>query len=135
MIYLVSTLSILLFIIFFLLLKIVTVAKQAINTCNMAMATLTNADLEDEEKEVIIQRASISLLKSFISILFRSLISMAVSIVPILIFDQLDYVKMEETYSFLSRWDVIIVASLIVTLLYLVIQVYLSTRARICPSK
>jgi hypothetical protein len=101
----------------------------------MAMATLTNADLEDEEKEVIIQRASISLLKSFISILFRSLISMAVSIVPILIFDQLAYVKMEETYSFLSRWDVIIVASLIVTLLYLVIQVYLSTRARICPSK
>ena len=135
MIYLVSTLSILLFISFFLLLKIVKVAKQAISTCNMAMATITHSDLEDEEKEVIIQRASISLLKSFISILFRSLVSLAISMVPIWAFDQLDYVKMEETFSFLSRWDVITVATLIVTLSYLATRVYLSTRARICPSK
>ena len=122
MIYIVSTLSILLFLVFFVFLKIVSKGKQAIRTCKMAVDTFSNPDLEDEEKEKIIQRASIDLFKIFFSIVFRSLASLALSIVPIWLFDTFNWVKMEETFSFLSRWDVLIIAFIITTIMYLILR-------------
>tara|TARA_R110002074_G_scaffold145034_1_gene293184 strand:+ start:53382 stop:53789 length:408 start_codon:yes stop_codon:yes gene_type:complete len=135
MIYLVTTLSILLFILFFFLLNVVKSSVQALRTCNMAMSTITNPDLDDEEKENIVQRASLSLLKSFASILFRSLLSLGGSVAPILAFDYFNYVPMQATYDFMSRLDVIIIATAIVTLLYLFARLFQYTRARLCPSK
>lgn len=137
MIYLISvtSLSILLFILFFILLNIVTVAKRAIVTSNSAMVAIRSPDLDDEEKEDLVQAASITLLISFFSILIRSVICLGVSAIPIVAFDYLQYVPMQDSYDFMSRMDVIIIASVIVTLLYLITLLFKFTRARLCPSK
>ena len=73
------------------------------------------------------QRASIELLSAFISIFFRGGLAIVVSFVPIWLASLTDLTTTEKIVSFLSRWDVIVIATIVVTAGYAI-------KVRVWPS-
>lgn len=114
MMILVALLSVSLFLIAFWRLKITRVGTDAIKTANSAVATMKDKSLDDEAREKAIQGASIKLFKSFFSILIRSALALAVSFLPIYLAHLSGLAAMDDVIGFLSRWDVIVIISVVI---------------------
>ena len=83
---------------------ILPVARGALNT-------IQNQALGDDEKERAIQRATVRLARSLVSIVIRSAFTLAVSLVPLVAAEYFGWADIDEVIAFLSRWDVILIVS------------------------
>lgn len=120
MIILVATLSIALFMIALHFTGIIRVAAGILPVVRASLSTINDAQLDDDKKEQAIQAASLFLAKSFFSILLRSLLTLAISALPILGAHYAGLVELDASTAFLSRWDVILVATAIIVIGYIV---------------
>lgn len=111
MIILVALLSIIFFLIAFWRLKISHICVGAIKTAQSAVTTMGDKSLGDEDRERVVQGASIKLFAAFFSISVRSIMALVVSFIPIYLAHLTGLATIDAVVGFLSRWDVIAVIS------------------------
>ena len=115
MIYAVAALAIAVFMIAFFVLRIVAVAKTAINTSREVGRMLTNPELGDEHREQVMQKASLSLLGNFVSITLRGTAALALSYLSLLAADAAGMARLEDVVTLLSGWEAIVVITVVLT--------------------
>ncbi|MGI9356147.1 MAG: hypothetical protein ACR2PF_13420 [Rhizobiaceae bacterium] len=98
---------------------LVPASAKAMVTSRSAVQTMLDGDKEDEEKERILQQDSLKLIGNLGSILLRGVVVIAASLLPLVVFDKANLASISDSTALLMRWDVILVASIIATLIYL----------------
>ncbi len=118
--YLAAFLTVAIFVAALWLFGIVSVAANAVEISRDSTRTIRDPALSDEDKERTLQRASLTLLRSFVSITARGAAAIGASLLPMLAFEAAGLARFWDIVDFLSTWEAIIVASVLVTLAYLV---------------
>lgn len=118
MVVVVAAASVVAFLVAFAVLQIVSQCKSAIGVAHGAVGTIKDPGLTDLDREKLVQKASITLIKLFVSILVRSSLSLFIAAIPIWIAEKTSFAESEAVIEFLSRWDVIIATSLIIIILF-----------------
>ena len=106
---------------------VVEVGNTLMGSVNKAFETLFDKSINDENREKILQKASIDLFGIFFSILFRFALIFLVSFMPIWIMSLMGFVVIDEVIAFLSRWDVIIIVTVLMTLGYFIVMRFKSS--------
>ena len=119
MIIAVAVASILAFVLVFWKAGVVPAAQKAIATASHAGKVMSSKELDDEVKEKEVQKAAIGLLGSVGSITIRSVLSLVGAAVPIYGAKAAGLVSADAVIDFLSRWDVIIIVSVVMIAGYL----------------
>ncbi len=112
--------SILAFVIVFWKAGVVGAAQKAIATASHAGKVMSSKELDDDAKEKEVQKSAIGLLGSVGSITVRSLIPLIAAGIPIYGAEAAGLVSADAVIDFLSRWDVIIIVSVVMIAGYLV---------------
>jgi hypothetical protein len=99
---------------------VIGVAGGVLTTTQDAVATMRDRSLDDAAREKAIQRASLRLLSDVGSILVRGALSVAVSLVPVWLADATGLATFEAVFGFLSRWDVVVIASAVMIAGYVI---------------
>jgi uncharacterized protein YhhL (DUF1145 family) len=99
---------------------VVRVSTGVLVIVHGAFATMRNSSLDDETREKELQKASVKLFGSFISILCRSALTLLISFLPIYLASLIGFVKIKDVIYFLSRWDVIASASIVIVAGYII---------------
>ena len=102
------------FIVAFALLGIVRVASGVLATARNALGAMKDDDLSDEEREKIVQAASIKLLGAFFSILLRSVGALLAAFLPIWLAGMTGLASEDAVLAFLSRLDVILITTVVI---------------------
>jgi hypothetical protein len=98
--------------------RVVPVVGEMLATARGAAATMKDSALDDRAREKAVQRASIQLFSHAASIFGRAALALIVSLIPMVIGDQLGLTTMGGVIAFLSRFDVILIASVGFIVLY-----------------
>jgi len=98
--------------------RIVPLGARAISISKDAASVMRDDRYNDLEREKAVQQYSIRLFKVFFSIIFRSVLVFAVSILPIWLAGLLGWINVEEVTAFLLRADVILITSILLILVY-----------------
>jgi len=106
--------SIALFLFAFWRLDLVRVSSGAVTTARTALAAMRDESLDDAAREKAVQAASIRLTGAFVSIAVRGAVALGVSLLPIWLGDVGGLAPGDEVINFLSRWDVILIASVVI---------------------
>jgi hypothetical protein len=106
---------------------VMRVSAGVLSTTQNAAAIMRDPALDDLQREKAIQRASLRLLADFGSILFRGVVSLAISFAPIWLADAAGLASSRAVIDFLSRTDVIVVTSVVMVVGYVI-------RVRMWPS-
>lgn len=114
--------SILCFMIVFWLADIVAVARRSIETARTAMQVTRDPTLDELAREKAVQSAALKMIGFAASLIGRSLLALAGAAVPIFAADWLGLMPVADTLAFMERWDVILIASLIVIASYIAIR-------------
>lgn len=122
MIIAVTVASILVFVLVFWKAGVVPAAQKAIATASGAGKVMSSKDLDDEVKEKEVQKAAIGLLGSVVSITVRSILSLVAAAVPIYGAEAAGLVSADLVIDFMSRWDVIIIVSVVMIAGYFVVR-------------
>jgi hypothetical protein len=93
-------------------------SRSALDTVQGAIAILRNEGLNDDAREQGVRHASLALFRLFASILMRSTLTLLVSTIPIWLADFAGLASSGDVIRFLSRWDVILIATGVITLGY-----------------
>lgn len=120
--------SIGLFVVSLWALGIVRVAAGVIVIARGAVAAMRDEGIDDEAREKAVQRASVRLMRSFVSILLRSCLALFVSLLPIWLANSAELARSDDVLRYLSRWDVIAIVSLVLVAGYII-------RLRLWPTK
>ena len=120
MIAVVSFVSIVCFLVAFSYARIVPVAAAALSTAQGAFRVMRDPAVDDDAREAAMQGAALKLIGTFASIFVRSVAAVVASMAPIYLADVLGLAASESVIGFLSRWDVILGASLIITGFYFI---------------
>lgn len=104
----------------FLLCRVTDVAAGALSTAKEAATAMRDKSLGDEERERTAQKAAVDLAKAFVSILLRSALALLASFLPIWLAGWAGLADGAEVLAYLSRWQVIAIASIVVIASYLV---------------
>lgn len=115
---LITAASVLLFMVVFLRIGIVAVARDAIATSQSAVATVRAPDLDDLERERAVQAAGLRLVRLSGSLIGRSALALAAAFVPVLLADWAGLAPMDAALAFMARWDVIGIVSVIMIAVY-----------------
>ena len=116
---LIAAASIGVFILVFWLARVVGAAKTAIATTRGALKTMRDPEMDELAREKAVQGAAIKLVLGAGSILLRSLLALAAAFLPILAADWAGLVPQAAMLDFLARWDVILIATVVVTVGYI----------------
>lgn len=108
----ISALSVLAFLLAFSGLGVLPAAQTALGRASTAGRIMRDPGLSDDIKEREVQKAALGLLASALSISSRSVASLLAAALPIFLFAAFGGPKASAVFAFLSRWDVIAVASL-----------------------
>ena len=111
----VAVCSIAVFLLVFWLLGVVSAAKKAIDLTRGAVHTMRAPDLDELDRERAVQRAALSLVVVSASLVVRSLLALIAAVIPILAADWAGIVPRTTTFTFMERWDVIVVATVVIT--------------------
>ena len=106
---------------------VVRVATAAMGTAQGAVAVMQDGSLDDSAREQAMRQASVRLLGHFASIVGRVALALVVSFVPVAIADRSGLASVPSVIAFLSRIDVIAIASVAMIVGYLI-------RIRLWPS-
>ena len=120
MIYLAAFLSVSIFVITLWLFGIISVAIKAVEVSRESTKTIRNPALSDEKKERTLQRVSLTLLGSFLSITARATVAVGAALLPMLAFDVAGLASFRDVADFLATWEAIILVSAVLMLVYLV---------------
>ena len=120
MIVLTSIVSIAVFISALWVFGVVRVSSDALVSTREAVAVMRDESLDDAAREKAVRRASLRLLGAFLSILVRSALAFAASLLPIWLAARTGIVRTEEVFRYLARWDVILTSSVILTVGYVI---------------
>ncbi len=112
--------SIAVFLVVFWLAGVVAAAKKAVQLTRGAVLAMRDPELDELERERAVQRSALRLVVVSASLIGRSLLALAAAILPVLAADWAGIVPQARTFAFMERWDVIVVATVVVTLGYLV---------------
>jgi len=119
-IYVVASLAVAVFMLAFVLLRIVRVAMNALDTTRSALKTLSTPHLDDSHREAAMQAASLSLLGSFVSITLRGVIALLTSFLVIYLADVMRIASKRDVIELLSSTEAIITATIILTAAWLI---------------
>jgi len=111
--------SIALFLVALQLTRLVRVSGGAIATARGALEAMRDPALDDAAREKAVQRASLRLMGAFALIVAGGAGSLAVSLLPIWLADITGLAASGDVIGFLSRWDVIAIASAVIVAGYL----------------
>jgi hypothetical protein len=117
---LIGVVSIGVFLVALWLLRLVPAAAKAVATALSATETMRDENADDAAREKAAQAAALSLLGSFFSILIRGTLAIGLSAVPIWLGDLAGMAPFDAAIAFLSRWDVIVVSSIVIIIGYTV---------------
>ncbi len=120
MIVAIAVASILVFVVVFWIAGVVPAAQKAMATASHAGTVMSSKELDDDIKEKEVQKAAIALLGSVVSITARSLLALVAAAIPIYGADAAGLAGSETVIDFMSRWDVIIIVSVIMIAGYVV---------------
>ena len=109
------------FLVGFHLSGVVPAARHAIATAHAATTVLRNPLLPDDDKEVAVRKAGVSLLGSAVSILVRGLGAVLVALVPVVLADLLGLAESDAALALLLRWEVILATSAVLAVVWLVV--------------
>lgn len=112
--------SISVFLIALWLARVVPTSAGAVTIARGALGAMRDTELDDAAREKAVQHASLQLLGTFVSILARGAAAIAASLVPIWLADVTGFAASDQVIAFLSRWDVIVIASIVIVIGYLV---------------
>ena len=98
--------------------RIVPFGARAVSISKDAASVMRDDRYNDLEREKAVQQYSIRLFKVFFSIIFRSVLVFAVSILPIWLAGLLGWINVEEVTAFLLRADVILITSILLIVIY-----------------
>jgi hypothetical protein len=92
--------------------RIENVARNVSRHAYQGIAAMTNAQLTDDDKEIAVRRAGISLLVGAWSVFWRFSLCFAMTYVPIFVADRLNIANERELFELMLRPDYIIIVSL-----------------------
>jgi len=118
MIVVVAVFSIATFIITLWLFRIVPLGTKAVLVSKDAVSTIRNNDHDDMAREKAAQKASMMLMGILFFILYRSVLTLGASLLPIWLADWLGWAEREEVTAFLFRFDVISISSVVLMIVY-----------------
>jgi hypothetical protein len=98
---------------------VVPASASALAIARSALGALRDTGLDDAAREQAVQRASIRLTVIFVSILVRGAVAIGASLLPIWLANAAGLAASDQVIDFLSRWDVIVIASIVIVLGYL----------------
>jgi len=104
---------------------VVRVGASTLATVQGAANVLTDSSLDDAAREKAVQRASLRLFGDFVSIAVRGGLSVAAAILPLWLAAWLDLAPIDDVVRFLSRWDVMIVATVVIVAGYVAARRFL----------
>jgi hypothetical protein len=119
-IYLAAFLSVSIFVITLWLFGTISVAIKTVEVSRESTKTIRNPALSDENKERTLQKASLTLLGSLLSITARAAAAVGASLLPMLAFDVAGLANFRDVADFLATWEAIILVSAVLMLVYLV---------------
>jgi hypothetical protein len=90
------------------LLKLWSVALNALATSRDAFSALHDERLDDEARELVARHASIKLGGAFVSIVLRGAVCTAASVASIFFAGLIGLTAYEDVVGFLTRWDVVL---------------------------
>ncbi len=99
---------------------VVPSSTSALAIARGALGAMRDAGLDDAAREKAVQRASLRLLGTFLSILVRGAVAIGASLLPIWLANVTGLAASDQVFEFLSRWDVIVIASIVIVLGYVV---------------
>jgi hypothetical protein len=119
-IYVVASLAVAVFMLAFVLLRIVNVAMNALDTTRGVIKTLSSPDLDDSHREAAMQAASLSLLGSFVSITLRGVVALLMSFLVIYLADVMRIAGKQDVIELLSSTEAIVATTVILTAAWLI---------------
>jgi len=84
-----------------------------------ALASMRDPSLDDEAREAHARRAAVRLFGGFVSIFLRSVLTLLAAFLPIWAASLTGAVEIAEVLAYLARWDVIVVATVVIVVGYL----------------
>ena len=117
---LIAATSIGIFLLVFWLAGVVSSARSAIAIIRAAMQAMRDPQLDETTRERAIQSAAIRLVAASGSLIFRNLLALGAAFLPILAADWAGIAPHEVVLAFMGRWDVIVIATVVITLGFVV---------------
>jgi hypothetical protein len=99
---------------------VIRVAASALVTAQEAVTILKDNSLDDSTREKKLQNSALQLFGAFISILIRSMLTLLSSLVPIWLASFMGLVEIEDVTSYLFRWDVIAITTVLMVTGYFI---------------
>jgi hypothetical protein len=119
-IYLAAVLAASCFIIALKAMGILPIAAGALQTTRAAALAVKDGGLSDDEKERLLRKASLTLMRTFASIAVRGLGAIAVSMIPLLVFDSSGLADMTAVVNWFATWQGILLTSTAMTAAYFI---------------
>lgn len=94
-------------------LGVVKAASGAVAISRDTMGVMRDPHLDDRARENAVQRASLRLMGACFSILYRSILAVLLSLAPVWVFSALGLLTFAQVLEFLSRWDVIVIVTVV----------------------
>lgn len=120
MIYLAALVATACFVAALRLMDILPIAAGAVETTRAAAQALKDAGIGDADKERLLQKASLKLMGTFVSIAARAALAVAVSLLPLLAFQAAGLVHLTAVAHLLATWQGIALTSAVMTAGYFV---------------
>lgn len=105
--------GVLLFVIVFSRTRLATSFGEVSKVANAAIAVFKDPQLDDDAKERMARQASLSLFRKAFDIVLKAALTLASAIAPFWAADALNLAPWQETIAFASRWDVLIVTTVV----------------------
>jgi hypothetical protein len=102
------------------LLGVVAAGRKVIATSRVAANCIRDPTISDLEKEKVVQKASLSLMGGFLSIVVRGAGALVVSVLPLLAFDAVGLVRVSTVTRLLATWQGILLGSVGMLLAYFI---------------
>ena len=86
-------------------------ASAVLATTRTTAAAMRDPSLDDRAREKAVQRASLTLMAGFGSIVIRTALALGAALLPVWLASRQGLASADSVFHFLSRWDVIAVTS------------------------
>ena len=110
--------SIGMFLVAFWLSGVLAASASALAVARDALEQIRDTSNDDVAREKVARRASLRMIGILVSILGRGAVAVGASLLPIWLADVTDLAASGQVIAFLSRWDVIVSASIVIVLGY-----------------
>lgn len=98
--------------------RLVPFTRKVISLSRASVQTLRNPALSDDEKERLTQANTIAMFKLFAVLLGGMALALLVPLIVVWVFDRLGWVSLPGVLNALTRWDVIVVVSIVGIFIY-----------------